>query len=135
MPGSDLNSHPMAVDRRRGERERRAALRAPAVFAVKSEGEGTLWLGQAEDVGPGGLTMRRPEDPALTPGMGLTLTFSLPGEQTLVSTHAVVVSDLLVGSCRRTGVRFLALPDDQEQQIAAFCQRLSVALYPAASVA
>jgi hypothetical protein len=126
----------MAVDRRRTERERRAALRVPAVFAVKSEtAEGPLWLGQAEDVGPGGLTMRRLEDPAVAPGTGLTLTFGLPGEQTLVSTHAVVVSDQLVGSCRRTGVRFLALPDDQEQQIAAFCQRVSVALYPAASVA
>jgi hypothetical protein len=47
----------------------------------------------------------------------------------------VVVSDHLVGSCRRTGVRFLALPDDQEQQIAAFCQQTSLPLYAAASVA
>jgi c-di-GMP-binding flagellar brake protein YcgR len=125
----------MAVDRRRSDRERRAALRVPAVFAVKSEGEGCLWLGQAEDVGPGGLTMRRLKDPELAPGTGLTLTFALPGDRAVVSTHAVVVTDQLVGACRRTGVRFLALPDDQEQQIAAFCQQLSVALYPAASVA
>ena len=135
MPGSGLDLHAMAVERRRTEQERRTALRVRAVFAVKSEGEGRLCLGQAEDVGPGGLTMRRLEDPALAPGTGLTLTFALPGEQSLVSTHAVVVSDQLVGSCRRTGVRFLALPDDQEQQISAFCQQLSVALYPAASVA
>jgi hypothetical protein len=125
----------MAVDRRRAERERRAALRVPAVFAVKTEGEGRLCLGQAEDVGPGGLTMRRPEDPALAPGTGVTLTFALPGDSALVATHGVVVSDHRVGSCRRTGVRFLALPDDQEQQIAAFCQLVSVAPYPAASVA
>jgi hypothetical protein len=125
----------MAVDRRRAERERRAALRVPAVFAVKSEVEGRPWLAQAEDVGPGGLTMRRLEDPPLEPGTGVTLTFALPGSPAIVATHGVVVSDHQVGSCRRTGVRFLALPDDQEQQIAAFCQLTPVAEYPAASVA
>jgi PilZ domain len=111
----------MAVDRRRAERERRAALRVPAVFAVKCVIEERLQLGQAEDVGPGGLTMRRPEDKPLAPGAGILLTFGLPGGQAMVATHGVVITDHPAGSCRRTGVRFLALPADEEQQIAAFC--------------
>ena len=73
--------------------------------------------------------------PAVTPGTGVLLTFALPGGHTLIATHGVVVSDRLVGSCRRTGVRFLSLPDDQEQQIAAFCQVWLAALYSPASVA
>jgi hypothetical protein len=125
----------MAVDRRRAERERRAALRVPAIFAVKHVMEGQLQLGQAEDVGPGGLTMRRPEEPPASPGTWVRLTFELPGGETLFATHGVVVSDRLVGSCRRTGVRFLSLPDDQEQQIAAFCHVRLQASYPPASVA
>jgi c-di-GMP-binding flagellar brake protein YcgR len=125
----------MAADRRRAERERRAALRVPAIFAVKNVMEGQLQLGQAEDVGPGGLTMRRPEETPVSPGTGVLLTFELPGCQSLIATHGVVVSDRLVGSCRRTGVRFLSLPDDQEQQIAAFCQVRLEDRYPPASVA
>jgi hypothetical protein len=46
-----------------------------------------------------------------------------------------VVTDLLVGSYRRTGIRFLALPADGERQIAAFCQDTLARLYPEASVA
>ncbi len=125
----------MAVDRRRSERERRAALRVPAVFAVKCVVGDCMQLGQAEDVGPGGLTMRRPEDLPLAPGAGVSLTFGLPGEPALVATHGVVVSDNLVGSCRRTGVRFLALPADEEHQIAAFCRIALADLFPEASVA
>ena len=125
----------MAVDRRRTDRERRAALRVPAVFAVKCVIEEQLELGQAEDVGPGGLTMRRPEQLPLAPGTGLRLFFGLPGEAGLVATHGIVVSDTLVGACRRTGVRFMALPVDEEQQIASFCQAALTALYPQSSVA
>lgn len=125
----------MAVDRRRAERERRAALRVPAVFAVKCLVEAHLELGQAEDVGPGGLTMRRPNDMPLPPGTGVLVTFALPGGQALVATHGIVVSDTSLGARRRTGVRFLALPADEEQQIATFCHAILVVRYPESFVA
>jgi hypothetical protein len=112
------------------------ALRVPAVFAVKCVMDGQLELGQAEDIGPAGLTMRRPEQQPLIPGTGLLLTFGLPGgPPDLVATHGIVVSDHLAGSHRRTGVRFLALPADEEQQIVNFCQLVLASRYPRTSVA
>ena len=109
-----------------------------AVFAVKSTVRGRVQLGQAEDLGPGGMTLRRlPEFPA-PPGSAITLTFALP-EGTpaapLLKVTGVVVSDALAGTFRRTGVRFAGLSDEATQRIAQFCEAESERFYPAAGAA
>ena len=47
-------------DRRKIARDRRAAERTPAVFAVKKSFAGRISLCQAEDIGTTGITIRRP---------------------------------------------------------------------------
>jgi c-di-GMP-binding flagellar brake protein YcgR len=112
----------MTGDRRRGIRDRRVALRVPAVFAVKSVVRGREQLSQAENLGPGGMTLRRlPDLPAL-PGSPIVLTFALPGEGPLLRAPGVVVADDLAGTFRRTGVRFAGLAADVEHRIARFCE-------------
>jgi hypothetical protein len=125
----------MTGDRRRSQRERRNAGRVAAVFAVKSVARGRLQLGQAEDLSPSGMTVRRPKDLPLSPGTGLVLTFALPGSGTMLRLSALVVSDCLSGSFRRTGLRFVALAADQQQQIAGFYRSQVEPAYPTAIVA
>lgn len=125
----------MYADRRRAEFERRGVARVSAVFAVKSVFRGRLQLGQAEDVAAGGLALRRPKDLPLTPGTALTMTFALPGTATMLRVKAQVVSDRLVGTFRRTGVRFVALAADQEQHIQDFCNAHQASAYPSAMIA
>jgi c-di-GMP-binding flagellar brake protein YcgR len=111
----------MLVERRRAGQDRRESLRAPAVFAVRTRMRGRLQLGQAEDVSPGGMTLRRPRDGAYTPGTPLELAFVLPGGGLTIAAAGVVVSDRRDGSFRRTGVRFTAMSAAHEQQILSFC--------------
>ena len=125
----------MNADRRRTERERRTAARVSAVFAAKSVARGRLQLGQAEDVSAGGITLRRPPDLPLPPGTGVVLTFALPGFASLLRVSALVVSDRSAGSFRRTGLRFVALAADQQQQISDFCLAELIPAFPAARVA
>jgi len=120
----------MLVERRRADRDRRESLRVAAVFAVKTRVRGRVQLGQAEDVSPGGRTMRRPRDGAYTPGTPLELTFALPGGGVTISASAVVVSDHRSGTFRRTGIRFTALAAAYEDHIMSFCLAL---LEPSAS--
>jgi hypothetical protein len=125
----------MYADRRRAEQERRGEARVPAVFAVKSVLRGRLQMGQAEDVAPGGLSLRRPKDLPLTPGTMLTMTFALPGQGTLLRVNAQVVCDRLVGTFRRTGFRFVALAADQQQEIRDFCFAALTPAFPTAMIA
>ena len=125
----------MTGDRRRSHQERRTTVRVAAVFAVKSVARGRLQLGQAEDICPTGMTVRRPKDVALSPGTGLLLTFALPGAGAMLRLSALVVSDRLDGSFRRTGLRFVALAADQQQQIAGFHRSQLSPAYPTAHVA
>ena len=111
----------MTGDRRRGIRDRRVALRVPAVFAVKSLLRGRVELNQAENLGPGGMSLRRLPEVAAVPGAAITLTFALPGGGPLLRVPGIVVSDVRAGTFRRTGVRFGALPAEVEQRIARFC--------------
>jgi c-di-GMP-binding flagellar brake protein YcgR len=125
----------LTSDRRRTSRERRVHARVPAVFAVKAVLRGRLELGQAEDVAEGGMALRRPNDLALPAGTGVVLTFALPGDGTLLRLSALVVSDRATGSFRRTGLRFVALAADQQQQVRSFCRAITRLEYPTASVA
>jgi hypothetical protein len=112
----------MTADRRRGIRDRRVALRVPAVFAVKSVLRGREQLSQAENLGPGGMTLRRlPDLPAAT-GVAIVLTFALPDGGALLRAPGVVVTDELAGTFRRTGVRFAGLSAEVEQRIVGFCE-------------
>ncbi len=113
----------MTHDRRRSNRDRRLALRVPAVFAVKTSWRGRVELGQAEDVGPGGMTLRRLPDQAIGIGGGVVLTFALPGAGNLLRATGIVVSDGLAGTFRRTGVRFVSLSSEVERRIVAHCER------------
>ena len=125
----------MYADRRRAEFERRGVARVPAVFAVKSVFRGRLQLGQAEDVATGGLALRRPKDLPLTPGTALSMTFALPGASTMLRVNVQVVSDRLVGTFRRTGVRFVGLAADQQQHIGDYCRARQTPAYPTAMIA
>ena len=111
----------MLVERRRAERDRRESLRVESVFAVKSRSRGRIQLGQAEDVCPGGMTLRRPRDGAYTAGTALELTFVLPGGGPVIEVAAEVVSDRAAGAFRRAGIRFTAITLAHEQFITAYC--------------
>jgi hypothetical protein len=112
----------MMGDRRRGIRDRRVALRVPAVFAVKSVLRGREQLSQAENLGPGGMTLRRLPDLPASAGVAIVLTFALPDGGALLRAPGVVVTDELAGTFRRTGVRFVGLADEVERRIVGFCE-------------
>jgi hypothetical protein len=95
------------IERRRSECDRRETWRIPVVCAVRNTVAGRLYLGQAEDVGPGGITLRRPRDLPVRPRTPITLTFELPGTQTTLDFDGLVVTDRRAGFFRRTGVRFV----------------------------
>ena len=112
----------MLFDRRRLTADRRRALRTPAVFAVKKSFAGRISLCQAEDIGPEGITIRRPRGASVPTRAEVALAFSLPGSAEEIAARGVVVNDGVAGSFRRTGVRFIALRPDHERLIAGYCR-------------
>jgi len=98
----------MQVERRRSEHDRREHWRVPVVCAVRNTVAGRLYLGQAEDIGPGGITLRRPCDVPVRPQTPITMTFDIPGTGATLDLDGLVVSDLRSGSFRRTGIRFVS---------------------------
>lgn len=111
----------MHLDRRRGERDRRLTGRIAAVFAVRNIAGSEVQLGQAEDIGPAGMTLRWPKDAALTPSASLTLTFELPGTRAAIAARGQVVSERRAGRYRRTGVRFIEVEPEAAELIAEYC--------------
>ena len=112
----------MTNERRRIARDRRTAPRVAATFAVKQSAGGRVSLCQAEEIGPGGLTMKRPRDAVHAPRTEVVLHFELPGTRQAIDASAVVTHDAGAGSFRRTGVGFIALRAADAQAIAAFCR-------------
>jgi hypothetical protein len=113
----------MSQDRRRAPEERRRAERVPAVFAVKKSIGRHVQLCQAEDLTPTGMTMKRPRGTFIIPRTEVDLTFALPGSREEISARGVVVHDVVIGSYRRTGVRFIAVRPEHAQLIAGYCRR------------
>ena len=113
----------MSSDRRRAARERRETERVPAVFAVKKAIGPRVQLCQAEVLTPSGMTMKRPRGTFIIPRTEVDLTFSLPGSDEEISARGVVVHDVVVGSFRRTGVRFIAVRPEHAQLLAGYCRR------------
>jgi hypothetical protein len=95
----------------------------PAVFAVKKAIGQRVQLCQAEDLTPSGMAMKRPRGTFIIPRTEVDLTFSLPGSQEEISARGVVLHDVVVGSFRRTGVRFIAVRPEHQQLIAGYCRR------------
>jgi len=102
--------------------DRRAALRTPAVFAVKKSFAGRISLCQAEDIGPSGITIRSPRGSTVPTRAEVALSFSLPGSEEEIAARGVVINDGAEGGFRRTGVRFIALRPDHERLIAGYCR-------------
>ena len=115
----------MYQERRRAERDRRENWRVPVVCAVRNTVSGNLHLGQSEDIGPGGITLRRPRDVPMVPQTPITLTFDLPGTKTTIDVHGLVVSDRRTGAFRRTGVRFVGSSSEQLALLAEYCRAKS----------
>jgi hypothetical protein len=113
----------MSADRRRTSADRRQAERVPAVFAVKKSIGRNVQLCQAEDITPSGMTMKRPRGMFIVPRTEIDLAFSLPGSQEEIAARGVVVHDVVVGSFRRTGVRFITVRPEHAQLIAGYCRR------------
>jgi hypothetical protein len=113
----------MSVDRRRTTADRRQAERVPAVFAVKKSLGRNVQLCQAEDITPSGMSMKRPRGTFIVPRTEIDLSFALPGSEQEISARGVVVHDVVVGSFRRTGVRFIAVQPEHAQLIAGYCRR------------
>ena len=111
------------TDRRRTARDRRSTKRVPAVFAVRECLAGSIQLCQAEDIGPGGMTIRRPQGFSIRPATEVALAFALPGSGEEIAARGLVMHDGQVGGFRRTGVRFLALRAEHARLIAGYCRR------------
>lgn len=111
----------MHVERRRADRDRRKGGRVPAVFAVKNTIGTRVQLGQAEDIGPTGMTLRRPKDAPVLPLTALSLTFELPGVGAEIAVDGLVVSDTSSGGFRRTGVRFTFIAPEDASLIDQYC--------------
>jgi hypothetical protein len=95
----------------------------PVVLAVRNTVEGRFHLGQSEDIGPAGITLRRPCDlpvPAETP---ISLTFDLPGLRGTIDVVGLVVTDRRHGGFRRTGIRFVQASSEQLALLSEFCRR------------
>jgi hypothetical protein len=102
--------------------ERRLAPRVAAVFAVKRWADGGwVQLCQAEDIGPNGMTIRRPKGMTMPPETPMSLAFTLPGSPEEIAAEAMVVSDVTAGSFRRTGVKFVAIQPEHTQLITELC--------------
>jgi hypothetical protein len=111
----------MQLERRRADRERRLSRRTRAVFAVRHTIGGRVQLGQAEDIGPTGMTVRRPKDAPVLPLTPLELSFELPGRDEAIVASALVVSDCRSGPFRRTGVRFTLIAPEHVALIVRYC--------------
>jgi hypothetical protein len=115
----------MLLERRRVDRDRRQDNRVLAVFAVHNLIGSRTQLGQAEDIAPWGITLRRPRDMPVLPQTPLSLFFDLPGVREPISVKGLVVSDQRRGPFRRTGIRFTEVPPASAEQLAAFCSQRS----------
>jgi hypothetical protein len=113
----------MHPDRRRSDSDRRQNRRVPAIFAVKNAAQigAGVSLGQAEDIGPGGMSLRWPKETAFTPSAPVTLTFMLPGCERPIAASALIVSEKRLGRFSRTGVSFTGLGPEQSALINAYC--------------
>ena len=111
------------MERRLTSSDRRGTPRTPAVFAVKKSLAGAVQLCQAEDIAPGGMTIRRPRGTSVKPSTEVALSFALPGSGEEIATRGVVVNDSVAGGFRRTGVRFLALRPEHARLIAGYCRQ------------
>ena len=116
----------MLLERRYAERDRRHDGRVPAVFAVRNLIGSHLQLGQAEDIAPSGITLRRPRDVPVSPQTPLTLLFDLPGVGARISVGGLVVTDRRSGPFRRTGVQFTEISPESAALLAEFCARKSL---------
>jgi hypothetical protein len=113
----------MLLERRRADRDRRHDGRVSAVFAVRNLIGSCLQLGQAEDIAPTGITLRRPRDVPVLPQTPLTLLFDLPGASARISVGGLVVTDRRSGPFRRTGVQFTEISSESAALLAEFCAR------------
>ena len=113
----------MLLERRRADRDRRHDGRVSAVFAVRNLIGSCLQLGQAEDIAPAGITLRRPRDVPVLPQTPLTLLFDLPGASARISVGGLVVTDRRSGPFRRTGVQFTEISSESAALLAEFCAR------------
>jgi hypothetical protein len=113
----------MHGERRRAERDRRQDWRVAAVCAVRNMVGNRIHLSQSEDIGPGGITLRRPRDLPMLPETPVSLTFDLPGTRTTVDIDGLVVSDHRHGGFRRTGIRFVGKTSEQLTALVEFCRR------------
>lgn len=93
----------------------------PAIFAVKNAVGRAVELDQAEDIGPAGMSLRRPKQLPCPPQTRVRLTFELPESHALIAVSGVVVSDRTAGAFRRTGVRFEIEDDAQARLIESYC--------------
>ncbi|MGA7744539.1 MAG: PilZ domain-containing protein [Polyangia bacterium] len=113
----------MLLERRRADRDRRHDGRVSAVFAVRNLIGSSLQLGQAEDIAPTGITLRRPRDVPVLPQTPLTLLFDLPGAGARIRVGGLVVTDRRSGPFRRTGVQFTDISSESAALLAEFCAR------------
>jgi len=113
----------MSADRRRALADRRQAERVPAVFAVNKSLGRTVQLCQAENINESGMSMKRPRGLFIVPRTEIDISFALPGSAEEISARGVVVHDVVVGSFRRTGIRFIAVRPEHQQLIAGYCRR------------
>jgi hypothetical protein len=113
----------MQLERRHAERDRRHDGRVSAVFAVRNCIGSRVQLGQAEDIAPSGITLRRPRDVPVSPETPLTLLFDLPGAGARISIGGLVITDRRFGPFRRTGVQFTEISPESAALLAEFCAR------------
>ena len=93
------------------------------MFAVKKSVGRNVQLCQAENITESGMSMKRPRGLFIVPRTEIDISFALPGSAEEISARGVVVHDVVVGSFRRTGIRFIAVRPEHQQLIAGYCRR------------
>jgi Tfp pilus assembly protein PilZ len=107
-------------------RKRRKTPRAPLSRPVQFELEGTKHMGKGVEVGVGGMSVWADKIPSK--GKMITVNFSLPGSpRRIIAMAEIAWSKPAVKGKRmgRMGVRFVALPREERDEIRSFVTRLA----------
>lgn len=100
--------------------DRRSNGRVRITLAVKQQVGERVFLCQSGNLSPGGMFLARAFDQADEPTAKCSLEFGLPGQESMVSTRALIVRQQRRGRYHLMGVRFSSLTPSHRHMISEF---------------